>query len=218
MVADMQPSDLCEMRQPPQPEELVLSSPPAFLDLLLGPDNQVDLIDESSPEYATWEPTIHTTDRIPTQFLVACRQYAKSISDECHSNVKTVLETAFEVTKLYYLKGADISGRTPTKTMKIVWNEPPTIEAALRGMNCLLTYDAMPTLCELVSLAFLSLALLGLLLRPMIWLSSYASYTRKQSHGAVSSQPSRREHGSETSSMISGFLQSRTKAMLDPKL
>ena len=154
-------ADSCEMRQPPEPEELVLSSSP-FPNLLVDSDKQVDLLDESPPEYATWEPAIHTTDGIPAQFLTACRQYAKSISDECHNDVKTVLETAFEVTKLYYLKGAEVAGRTPPKTLKEVWTKPPTIEAGLQGMNCLLTNDAAPTVCELMSLGFLSLALLGI--------------------------------------------------------
>ena len=150
-----------DIQQPAEPEELVLSSPD-FLDLLRGPDNHVELIDESPPGYATCEPTIDATDGVPSQFLNACRLYANSISDKSHSNIETVIDSAFEVTKRYYLEGADHLGRIPTKMMKRVWSEPPTIEAALTGMNCLLRFEAMPTLCELISLAFLSLALLGL--------------------------------------------------------
>ena len=81
---------------------------------------------------------------------------------QINKKTSTVLEIAFEVTMRYYLESVDVTGRTLAVALEKAWSNCPTIEAALRGVNCLLTYDAKPTSCELVSLAFLSLALLGI--------------------------------------------------------
>ena len=153
------PSFLEPTKPLPEPEELRLSSPVSSHPLhvpLRTPSPTYD----SLPPYASWDAKQYAYHL--SRSLEGCWLYSKSISDFDPSNLRRVLDHAFNTTAGFYLELSGHADEAVAKTLGQGLQLAPTIGEALTGLCSILTCEAIPTTNQLISLAFLSLSLLGI--------------------------------------------------------
>jgi hypothetical protein len=155
-----------EVLVPPSWDHQMLLSPqhvqPPSPKLTGTPKDTADMFDIGSHLPPRYSAHPSPEDENLARVLEKYRQHARVMSVRYHKNLLTVIEDAFDLTVSHYLADVDVKRASRTIKLREAWSHTPTVDAAFYGMHELLTKEAIPTPYQLVSMAFLSLSLLGL--------------------------------------------------------